>query len=101
MVYIYLSLLYLIFGLQTKRHLGGLIECCPLTVLLVKHDEQLSVDDSDFGVIPSTRSQQVLIRILDIMTYVKYSPHELPTSARKSPKIQGWHQAREVKSTSQ
>ena len=77
------------FGLQTKRHLGGLIECRPLTVLLVKHDKQLLVDDSDFGVIPSTRSQQVPIQILEVMTKVKYSQHELPTSARKSPKIRG------------
>jgi len=73
MLYINLSLSYLIFGLQTKQQLGGLIECRPLTVLLIKHDEQLLVDDSDFGVIPSTRSQQILIRILDVMTYAKYS----------------------------
>jgi len=88
-VYIYLSLLYLIFGLQTKRHLGGLIECRPLTVLLVKHDEQLSVDDSDFGVIPSTRSQQVLIRILDVMTYAKYS---VTMTAAKAATTMTWQQ---------
>jgi len=89
MLYINLSLSYLIFRLQTKRHLGGLIECWPLSILLVIHDKQLSVDNSGFGVIPSTRSQQVLIKILELMTYAKYSPHKLPTSARKSLKILG------------
>ena len=96
-VYIYLLLLFLIFRLQTKRHLGRLIECRPLSVLLVIHDKQLSVDISGFGVIPSTRSQQVLIQILELMTCAKYSPHKLPTSARKSPKIQG-HDIKQGKS---